>query len=364
MYNLRPNAFLDNICIFVVILVGIYNFYCIRKNKNGTGYFFFVILILLFSLLYRPEDGDFWHYLDIYNLGPGYEYGHMEDFYYWLLAIIPNNYLLWRVAIWLPAAIIIAFIFKSIKIPSNYATLFFLMFALTPSYYYTRNVLALAVMYLGILYFCKQEKGISKSTNLFLFGGLIIASWFLHKSMPMYILFALLAIILPLNKKIPIYALIIFPLMYGSIMILSNSILSIDDLWGNKGNGSNYIEATNAQYMNWKGVISLIVSYIPIFYFYIVAFRKPLSKNIPEFKYYKVFLLLAFITFYISFLFFGQGSESLQPRIYKSSMIPFTFALCIYLKYNIQTKRGKTFLWLMGICYLWDITIGFITSVS
>lgn len=84
MYDLRPNAFLDSICIIVVILVGLYNFYCIRKNKNGISYLFFVIIIFLFSLLCRLEEGDFWHYLDIYNLGADYKYGHMEGFYYLL----------------------------------------------------------------------------------------------------------------------------------------------------------------------------------------------------------------------------------------------------------------------------------------
>ena len=363
MYQLTPNNFLDSVCIILVVLVTIYNYYSIRKNIKGTSYFFFIIFILLFSLLYRPEEGDFWHYLDIYNLGAEYEYGHMEDFYYWLLALIPNNYILWRIAIWLPAAVIIAFIFKSMKTPSNYASLFFLMFALTPAYYYTRNVLALAIMYLGLVYFCKQDKGIKKTINLILFGGLVIVSWFFHKSMPMYMLFALLAITLPLDKRTPIIALILFPIMYKCIMLLSNNFLAIEDLWSTEIT-NNYIEAKNTVYLNWKGFITLIISYTPIFYFYIIAFRKPLSKNIPEFRYYKVFLILAFVIFYVSFLFWGQGSASLQGRIYKSSMIPFTFALCIYLKHNIRTKHGKNFLYLMAIYYLYSMTIGFITSVS
>lgn len=364
MYNLVPNTFLDNICIFVIILVAIYNFYCVKKNKNGTSYVFFVILILLFSLLYRPADGDFWHYLDIYNLGAEYEYGHMEGFYYWLLAHIPNNYFLWRIAIWLPSAIIITFIFKSMKIPSNYATLFFLMFALLPSYYYTRNVLALSVMYLGIVCFCMLDKSRNKPINIILFGCLMIASWILHKSMPMYILFALLSIILPLDKRTPIIALIIFPLMYGGVMNITNSILSIEDMWLNDSIGDNYLEGTYTFSLNWKGIVSLIFSYIPIFYFYIIAFKNPLHKDIPEFKYYKVFLMLSSIIFYVSFLFYGQGSTAIQNRLYKSSMLPFTFVVCIYLKYKIQTKQSKTFLYLMSIYYLWVIIIHLITSVS
>lgn len=68
MYNQEPNSFLI-IFIFIIVLVAIYNFYCVKKNKMEQFTVSFIIHILLFSLLYRPAVGDFWHYLDIYNLG-------------------------------------------------------------------------------------------------------------------------------------------------------------------------------------------------------------------------------------------------------------------------------------------------------
>ena len=136
MSLLVPNPLLDDLCMFAVYMVAIYNYYCMDRDKKGTNYVFFVLFILLFSLLYRPIGGDFWHYLLFYEDGT---HGHMEDFYYWLMEVIPNNYILWRIAIWLPAAIFLAIVFKMMKVPSSYATSFFLLLALHTSFYYTRN---------------------------------------------------------------------------------------------------------------------------------------------------------------------------------------------------------------------------------
>ena len=361
MFSLVPNSLLDNVCIVAVVLVVLYNYWCVKKGKKGTSYLFFIVFILLFSLFYRPADGDFWHYLEAYEMGSSY-HNNMEDFYNWLMDVIPNNFILWRIAIWLPAAIFIMLSYKIMGVSSNNATAVFLTFALIPVYYYTRNVLASSILYLGIVILCSRTKSFKHFISILLFVGFAAASWFLHKSMPLYIGLALLAIVLPLNRNMLIVALIAFPFLYGLIYLVSSDILQLD-IWISDDVGLNYLETANTFSTNWKGVISLVLKYSPFVYFYFVAFKQPHLKESKEYRYYKTFLLLGFLIFYLSFLFMGQGSMALQGRLYKSSMIPFAFAASVFFKYNLESKQCKIFIVLMLIYYAFSLFVSIATAI-
>ena len=361
MFQLVPNSLLDSICMVAVVLVALYNYWCMKNNHKGTGYLFFVVFILLFSLLYRPEGGDFWHHLEVYELGSAH-HNNLEDFYNWLMDKIPNNFLLWRIVIWFPAAIFIMLTYKMMGVGSNNATTFFLMFGLISVYYYTRNVLASSILYLGMAICCVTTKPLKRFFSIVIFVGLSVVSYFLHKSMPMYIGLALMAIILPLNRNTVIGALIAFPLLYGLIYALSANILQME-LWLTDEVGLNYLEGTNTFTTNWKGVVNMIVKYIPFVYFYFIAFKNPIPKESEDYKFYKTFLLLGFLIFYLSFLFMGQGSIAIQGRLYKSSMIPFAFAVSLFFKHNLGSKQCRAFLVLMLVYYAYTLFVSTATSL-
>lgn len=352
MFQLMPNTTLDSICTIAVVIVALYNYYCMETNQKGTGYFFLVVFILLYSLFFRPVNGDFWHYLARYQGGAiGGE--HWESFYFWLVTIIPNNYILWRIIIWLPAAIFIIVCFRLVKIPSSFATTLFMVFGLA-SYYYTRNALASSVLYLGMSLFSLRDEFNKKTLILVLSIALCFASWFLHKSMPMYIGIAMLALLLPFKKSVLIVSLIAFPVLYGMLMTIGSSFLEMSEMWVEEGAGSHYLEDENEMMArNWRGIIELIVLYAPIFYFYIIAFFKQIPVDTPYFAYYKTFLYFSFFVVYLSFLFWGQGSMSLQVRIYKTAMIPFTFPLAYYFKYYLGTKQCRLFVYLVLLRIAW-----------
>ncbi len=349
MFKLVPNTLQDTLCIVVTIIVALYNYWCMKNDRKGTGYVFFVIYILLFSLLYRPVNGDFWHYLEVYELGSGYN-NNLEDFYNWLMDRIPNNYYKWRIVVWLPAAIFIMLTYMVMKVPSNNATASFLMFGLIPVYYYTRNVLGSSVLYLAVAIFCIKTQSLKRFFNLVVAIGLVTASWFLHKSMPLYIGLAFLAVILPCSKNTMIGALIAFPVLYSLIYMVSSDFLQLD-IWLSDDVGLNYLEETNTFSSNWKGVVSMVLKYTPFVYFYYIAFRFPLQKESNEYKFYKTFLLLGFLIFYLSFLFMGQGSSAIQGRLYKSSMIPFAFAFSLFFKNNSGSKQCRVFVLLLLVYY-------------
>lgn len=355
MYDIAPDGLLDLFCIFAATIVACYNYYCMLKGKRGTGYVFFVVFILLFSLFFRPEGGDFWGYYKLHLQGVSVRDKHMEDFYYWVMAIVPDNYLLWRVCIWLPAAIIIAVSLRLLRIPPSIATTFFMMFALTRSYYYTRNVLALSVLYLALTFFVQRVRLFRKTLNIILCIGLMFASWYFHKSMPMYILIGLIALILPFDRKYLIASMIAFPLLYSVAYFIASSFLNIEGIWMVADSGVNYLEGDNTSARNWKGMISLIVDYIPVLYFYIVAFWRALPRNYPDYYAYKVFLLYSFIVVYVSFLFVGQGANALHFRLYASSMLPFIVAVSLFFKNYFMSKECRILIYLMLFKYSFSV---------
>ena len=361
MFKLVPNTLQDTLCIVVTIIVALYNYWCMKNDRKGTGYVFFVIYILLFSLLYRPVNGDFWHYLEAYQIGTSV-HNNLEDVYNWLMDVVPDNFILWRICIWLPAAIILMITLKLMKIPSCIATLFFLMFGLINVYYYTRNVLGSAVLYLALVIYGIKQQPLKHFFNLIIVVGLFIVSWYLHKSMPLYIGLALLALFLPLNNATIRIALIAFPLLYLLTYAISFNLLQLD-IWLTDETGLNYLESANSEVSNWKGKISLVIKYIPVIYFYVIAFKTPLSKTIEEYHAYKTFLLLGFFILYLSFLFIEQGSSVVQGRLYKSSMIPFAFAVSIYFKHNKGSKYCNSFIVLMALYYCWILFVTLASSL-
>ena len=144
---------------------------------------------------------------------------------------------------------------------------------------------------------------------------------------------------------------------------MASYILDIAVIWAEAGNGEHYLETGNTFTMNWKGFVDLAIKYIPIIYFYYIAFTKPLSEDNSDYKYYKVFLLFAFFVFYLSVLFYGHGSDALQDRFYKTSMFPLAFAISLYFKNNLHTKRCNTFIYLMFFGFVWNFLLMFFKSV-
>ena len=353
MNDFSPNSLLDFFCIISVAFVALYNYMRMKAGKKGTGYIFFVFFILLFSLFYRPVNGDFWHYLEMYDLGSGV-HNHLEPYFNWLIEEIPNNFLLWRIAIWLPAAILIAFTYQKLGIQSSMATFFFCLLGLVGFYYYTRNVLGMSILIFALsLISSRRLRPSTKIIHTILIIGLFALSWYLHKSMPIFIALSIMAILLPPNKRILLYSLLMFPILYGAIYSISSSVLGLE-LWLNESSGEEYLEAANTFYSNWKGVLGLIIKYAPIVYFYVIGFNSQLLSDKEE-KSYKMFLYLSFFIFYISFLFFGRGSIMLQLRLYNSSLLPLSFASSIYFRRCKEPRQLQLFIVLLLVSYMFSL---------
>lgn len=140
---------------------------------------------------------------DTYHLEEGYEYMYrthdiiqVEPFYFWLIQTLPNNYILFRMVVWGSASILIYISARRMNLnPETFG--FFLAINFLPQFAQTRGTIGFALLMLALIYVSQSRKKI----NIIIGVLMIFATYFLHKSIPMFILFIPLAISLPLTKK-------------------------------------------------------------------------------------------------------------------------------------------------------------------
>jgi hypothetical protein len=202
-----------------------------------------------------------------------------------------------------------------------------------------------------------QKFYIQKIINIILFICLLYISWLLHKSMPVYIILILIALIIPLKKIYIILLMALFPILYTILLLISKEFLDISQIWIIQHSGQNYIDSINTFNINWKGCIGLIVNNMPIIYIYIVLFSYPIPQNSIDFQMYKTFLLFAFLVYFLSFLFMGQASIHLQKRFYNTSMFPLAFTVSIFYKHNFRIKQCIIFEELILIKYVFYVIL-------
>ena len=374
VYSLNPT--LDLLCQLLVFVIFLYNYiktFNYSIPHKGTSYFTMGVIMVIVSLFYKPEHGDFWGYLKLYETQDSGYVQHMEDFYVWLIKLIPNNYLLWRFVIWSAATIVTILTFKIFKIPSNLATVVFFTFALFGAFYYTRNCLGLSVLYFSIAFFSTiktKHKNKTRYVNIAIIVLLLSLSWFLHKSMPIYIAIVLLSFFLKVNKKLIIVSLIAFPFLYLLTYNIANEILMMN-IWisGESDSGMSYLEIENTYSINWKGFVQEIFHYVPFVYFYYcgvryIEQRKSMKvANDWQFVSFKVFYFTSYLILYLSFLLLGYGSILVSKRIFTSAMTPFSFCLCLYFMQNWDRKEIKKFSLLTFAYFAYIYTVGFLKSV-
>ena len=347
MNSIVYDEVLDISCLIVLNLLVFINLRSVIYNKKGiyTNYCVLWLFITAFSLYYRPLDGDFWSSLNDF-IGQGNLYSeHMETIYLWLKDLLDSNYLLWRFIVWGLAAVWLVLIFKKLDIHPAIATVCFLVFGLLNSFYYMRNSLGFGILYFSIAYYTINSR-INVRSRFFVLLFLSIISYFFHKSMPLYILCSYIALFLNFNKKILFSLLLLFPILYFLLNELSVAILSAG-FWQNDS-GLSYLNVENDVYVNWKGMLELIIHYVPFIYIIYCFFRYDIKSDDREFYARRSFFIIFFLLAYLSFLFYGQGSKHLHLRFWNTAMYPFSIFIALYYKKYAPSKSCTIFGVLVG----------------
>lgn len=352
MNNFIFDESLNNICLILLNIIVLFNLKpaLYRPKSLHTNYVILGLFIVFISLYYRPMGGDFWFSLPEFK-GQIYMYReHMEPIYVWLKEFVNYDYLLWRFLVWGFAGIFVVAIYKEFKIHPALATICFLTFGLLDSFYYMRNALGFGILYYAVAKYASRVSrfSISNMSVLLIIGGL---SYFFHRSMPLYIFLSAIALFLPFRKKTFIYLLISFPFLYGILTIVAAHIMDLG-VWQDDG-GEYYLEQANTLTTNWKGMISLLIKYMPFIYIIYNFIKYDIDSTDNDAYPRKVFFLIFFLLFYISFLFTGQAASDLAMRFGDTAMFPFSIFIALYFKKYTPNRSCIIFTLLTAFSVFW-----------
>ena len=263
----------------------------------------------------------------------------MEDFYYWLIDILPKDYSIWRLTVWGSSVVIYTLIIKRLNLSIKYAGLIYCLMLL---FYFSalRNSLGYVVLYLSIIYIIFPHRKRFLWVSIGILG--IVASYFLHKSMFIYILIILFALI-PFGKKSYITSFLAFPIIYPLVyyyatVIILGTIANENSI----ESGIGYLESDFVDRgLNMLGYLKTIIWRGPVLVLMVYSIRNVFFRNEYIPYGYKVLLNYSYMLVYISFLFWGQQvSVFITDRFYDAA----TFTLAIFYTYYLSSKPRTRFI--------------------
>ena len=231
---------------------------------------------------------------------------HVEPFYYWLINFLPHNYYIWRCIVWGTAAILLIATFKRLGINATSAGLLFPLLLLQ-QFTVTRGCLGIA-LFLYAISFLFNPAAHKYLSYIFAIIGCGL-SLFLHQSLPLFVIIAILALI-PINKSVFILSVLLFPVIRAGIVPYVFDVLSSDIIMEDTASfAQRYFEADKSV-ANINGILRLCLEYVPRILIIIVLVKEYVFGKIKEPKYIVFLFKYSYILFYIALLFLGQEISS------------------------------------------------------
>lgn len=338
-----PHILFDYVIWFLFFILN-RHYFSVRINRipkesqmRVKNYRLFFILASLFCT-YGFVNGDYGSYKVLYeNIGEingKYEGAYLEPFYMWLIDVLPESYDLWRFVVWGASVVVMILIFKRLKLSVEFSSL---IFGLLLFVYFAalRNSLGYVVLYLGATYLLFPDK--NKNLSYVVGIALIICSYFLHKSMFLYITLFFVALI-PMGRYLFYISIPLFPILYKSInyfstLFFTNSIANEQSL----ESAQHYLDSEFQRNYNLLGYFHLAIWRLPVLILLGLSISQIFFKHRQVPYVYKVLLKISYFLVYISFLFWEQKvSGHLSIRFYYAAIYP----LVIFLSYYLYTTRS------------------------
>jgi len=303
----------------------------IDDHKGVRRFFFWYTLLSVFA---------FWEY-DTYNAATTfyyyntflqYEIDDFEAFYNWLAMALHGNYLLWRALVWIPACYFMYAIGKRLRAWDKNLLVVVVLFG--AFFAYTRGMLGHAMLLLGLVLTIDSD-----SHKFVKFVGLLVifGSYFLHKSIYINMLFAIMALA-PLKRKTIIISLCLFPICVTAVTIITNRIaegdliLTFGDSVGGRSDRSQLYAAAERTVSNANGIIWQVVSLLPQYLAYAYLIKRvvfdDVFKGIEKERIYRYMFRLSYVAMYVaSCFYFTEASVWIFSRFLVYVVLP--DAVCI-----------------------------------
>lgn len=322
--------------ILTIAIISVLPQYNANSNR-GLNLWGLAILTFLMSLM-PIQSGDFVYYALIFKTKVNIT--HFEDFYIDLWTWNPD-YIGWRAVVWGATVILLIATILLLRINNKFACF---IFVITQFFYLGayRNMFGFMMMFfsIAILFRGLEFTDVGKQFLSLVIGivGLYLCTY-LHKSMPMYVAFLILALI-PFGMRLIKAALCAFPIVYSSIFFLSKWFVG----WFLDEDMQNHSEAYTDSVREitfMQTIIDLVcqASYLLLFYIIQTTISK-YKKRIPSVITF--FTRYAFVLMYLGFLFYGQTTGGwLYSRFVTAGELSLMFVMMYILYFLPRTRPIK-----------------------
>ena len=314
-------------------------------SKNGTGYFLLFIVMVVYCVFYSPTTGDNYTSMEsyyAYRAGIGYEQLHFERVYFYIMDIVPYGYVYYRLVLWGSACLLCVWLMKKMEISGQVATLSVLTFALPILLYYQRAAFAYVLLYFALYCFVTKGGGFEavpflKRHYIFVSAGILLCTIPFHTTMPVYVLFLLIALFVPKSETGLLF--LILGLMVFSTSLISNSISMLKFFQEDTiETGLRSLENdTGIVGQNFNGALAYFLHWLPLYCMLLYGLFFMVKSPCHHTYFEKVCLVNTFILIVLSIMFMPY-SYIIQIKFRNAAMMPWTLYLASYYTRNSGTR--------------------------
>lgn len=305
----------------------------IRNNIPRKGNYKLLACVVIIYSVFAFAEADTYHYQWLYEqMLTSNEPLHVENFYFRLIKLLPDNYYLWRFVIWGSATMLMIGAFKRFKLDPQTVCLVFPLVLLN-AFAVTRGTLGFALMLYASSFLFFPTRNRFWSYVLGIAG--ICCSVFFHKSIVVFIAVFIISFI-PITKLYIYLSLALFPLLYRFTPVIAIWFLQENDLSEiTVESGVRYLNAEQSIANIW-GVVSKCIEVAPVILILFLILRQFVFRKERIGFGYRIMMQYTFNLVYISFLLYGQELSSfLSARFLHAAY----FALVIIVSYFLFGRK-------------------------
>lgn len=283
---------------------------------------------------------------------------HLEEIYQWYISQIGANYVLWQLAIYVPAYLIFYYVIRWLNIAR--IKLFLLLFVVLILYYDcigSRQFLFIMLYYSSLFLLANRK---------FVWGiGILCVSFYFHKMALMALPLAFLYLI-PLKNRLTLFVVFTVVVTICCRIVLSSYIEDIALLLKISG-GDGYLSTdSEADFEGsiWWKIIGIYTQYMRIAFLVFCLYKtREIVKNGTTLN--KLTYAMVYWTTLLSFFFnnIGLANGTISYRLLSIGAISFCYLFTLIPEYSrIGNRQKVVFIIMMLIFFV--LTNAYITGVS
>lgn len=310
------------------------------KIEQSISYwlvFFFMALYSVLGFLEWDTYHYYGHYEEMFLFNTRI---HVEQFFFWLVKVLPHSYILFRLVIWGTASWLMA---QSAKMLNLNANVFCFM---VPLLFITQLSVTRGALGLSLMIFCSILfiQSLDKRKLLWIIVAVLglFYSPFLHKSIILYLFLLVFAYFFPFNKKTFVVSLLVFPLLYMFALSFFQKFSFFDYFNADQIYLVSKYQETEKITSNINGIIQKFFESTIYLLLLFDMTKKFLYEKIKVTKEQFFMYKYAYIMVYVYFLFFGQNiSNWVSNRTLHAAS--FALVLCATQCYDtIMIKKERS----------------------